>query len=39
MPSPHSAARAEVREFADWIDAQAAATRRAIGEDAAGSAM
>jgi LysR family glycine cleavage system transcriptional activator len=38
MPSPHSAARAEVREFADWIDAQAAATRRAIGEDAAGSA-
>lgn len=32
VPSPHGAARAEVRQFADWIAGQAAATRAAIGD-------
>ncbi len=32
VSSPHGAARAEVRQFADWIAEQAAATRRAIGD-------
>ena len=39
MVSPHSAQRAEVKAFADWLAAQAVATRAVTGEGAATDAV